>query len=151
MKHSRRADDDSTRVEFYRKGHDVAQGAGENPEKVAELLGNALLGSDEEILHTLARMRALLNRLEDWENWFEVAESEVTMHTESDLVVGLLLEMGEVCRSHFNDLPRALDYFQQAYDTDSGCLEALRVRGRFLKPKRSGSRFLSCFRLSWKP
>ncbi len=120
-----KADSDETRVEFYRKAADVAEVGGEDLAKAVELLGNTLMGSDEEVVSTLGRMRALLSTLQDWENWVEVAESEVTMHDDVQSSVALFLEMGDISAQSLNDLPRALDYFQQAYGCDNSCFDAL--------------------------
>lgn len=119
------ANSDEGRVEYYRKAADVAEVGGEDLAKAVELLGNTLMGSDEEIVSTLGRMRVLLRSLEDWENWIEVADSEVTMQTDVQVVVDLFLEMGDIAANQLNDLPRALDYFQQAYGQDNDCLDAL--------------------------
>jgi golgin subfamily B member 1 len=120
-----KAESDEGRVELYRKAADVAEVGGEDLEKVVELLGNTLMGSDEEIVSTLSRMRTLLHSLEDWGNWVEVADSEVTMLSDVQAVTDLFLEMGDIAANQLNDLPRALDYFQQAYGQDNTCLRAL--------------------------
>ena len=109
----------------YIKAADAIESSGTDLERAVELLERALGGDSQEVADVLPRMRGLLERLEDWENWLEVAEFELaSIDTEAD-ATALLLLMGDVARQRLEDGDRGLDYYQSAFERDATCVEAL--------------------------
>ena len=120
-----RTDSDANRTKLYIKAADAIESSGTDLERAVELLERALGGDSQEVADVLPRMRALLERLEDWENWLEVAEFELaSIDTDAD-ATALLLLMGDVARQRLEDGDRGLDYYQSAFERDATCVEAL--------------------------
>lgn len=119
------ADSEESALEWYRKAADVAEAGSEDLAKAVELLGNTLMGNDDDIVATLQRMRTMLSALEDWVNWLEVAENEALLQSDPGLAVALYVEMGDTANVQLDEQSRALDYYQEAFERDNTCVGAL--------------------------
>ena len=92
-------------------------------------------------------MRGLLERLEDWENWLEVAEFELaSIDTDAD-ATALLLLMGDVARQRLEDGDRGLDYYQSAFERDATCVEALEKARRVFEEMENWGQVFELYEL----
>ena len=97
------AEDETEASSLFRNAAVIAEENLDDPIRAIEFLNQSLEGDEVAILGTLSEMRRLLIRIEDWENYVEVAQSELEMLEDADEAAELLNEMGQTFETRIGD------------------------------------------------
>ncbi|MBU1432182.1 hypothetical protein KKF91_16725, partial [Myxococcota bacterium] len=110
---------------YLRSAAEVSEAQLDDPRHAVELLNASLQSDETQLVATLSKMRALLTRMEEWDNLIEVSQYQAAQLTDPAELSALYQEIAQIYEEKVGDLEQAVGYYKAAFDTDQRAVDAL--------------------------
>jgi tetratricopeptide (TPR) repeat protein len=131
-------DDPEEQVRLLGKIASTWEESFEDNEK-AVLANERILAIDDKNVGATKSLQRLFRNLREWESLIEMLQKHVSLSGDPQEIIGIYLDIGNICHKELGQTDRAEDAYNAALDFDPGSRDALHALGELYE--RSGNWF----------